>query len=106
MRGIIGLAPTAARTEAERMLRRVVILALPDCQPLDVVGPYEVFAGAHHIQELRSARDQGYQPLIAAVDKGPVRGEFGFEFNPHVTLASVARASAPAIDTFIVAGGA
>lgn len=87
------------------MVRRIVILALPDCQSLDVVGPYEVFAGARHAQEARGARDLGYAPLIAALDAGPLRAEHGFAFMPHVTLASMARANAPALDTLIVAGG-
>jgi transcriptional regulator GlxA family with amidase domain len=87
------------------MARRVAILALPDYQPLDVVGPYEVFAGAHAALRARRAGARGYEPLIVAPDRSPLRSESGLLLTPHATLASVARADAKPLDTLIVAGG-
>jgi transcriptional regulator GlxA family with amidase domain len=86
------------------MLRRVVIVAFDGCQALDVIGPLEVFSGARAAQVRRRAHDPGYAPLVAATTR-PVRSESGLEILPKATLAAVALARAPAIDTLIVAGG-
>ena len=54
--------------------RRVVIVAFEGVQPLDAVGPHEVFAGA-----TRAAAAQGrptaYRVAVASVRGGPVRAE-------------------------------
>jgi transcriptional regulator GlxA family with amidase domain len=87
------------------MVRRIAILALPDCQPLDVIGPYEVFAGAHAALRASGASARGYEALVVAHGRAPLRSESGLSLTPQATLASVARASAKPLDTLIVAGG-
>jgi transcriptional regulator GlxA family with amidase domain len=77
--------------------RRVVILAFPGVQPLDVVGPAEVFAGADALAE-------GGEYTVEVVAKEPepitVRSS-GYGIVPKTTTA---RCRGP-IDTLVVAGG-
>lgn len=57
-------------------LRSVVIVAFPGMQPLDALGPLEVFAGA--TQALAAAgRPAGYRPILVSVKGGPVRSRSG-----------------------------
>ncbi|MFL5907267.1 MAG: GlxA family transcriptional regulator, partial [Solirubrobacterales bacterium] len=77
--------------------RRVVILAFPGVQPLDVIGPAEVFAGA----DLLAGRG-AYTVEVVAKDPGPVAvrsGGYGL-----VPKSTTARCRGP-IDTLVVAGG-
>jgi transcriptional regulator GlxA family with amidase domain len=74
--------------------RRVVLLAFDGCQPLDVVGPAEVFGGA----ALR--RPAAYDVCVASAGGGLVRGRSA------VVLDTVdAAAITGPIDTLVVAGG-
>ena len=77
--------------------RRVVILAFPGVQPLDVIGPAEVFAGADTL-----AGGDAYTVEVVAKDAEPdhVRGG-GYSLVPKPTTA---RCRGP-IDTLVVAGG-
>lgn len=78
--------------------RRIVILTFPGVQPLDVIGPAEVFAGADAL-----AGGGTYTVDVVAKDADPiaVRGG-GYSLVPKTTTA---RSRGP-IDTLIVAGGA
>ena len=85
-------------------VKRIVIACYPGIQPLDVVGPHEVFAGANEVLALRSeagrADAEPYELVLAAAKPGPVTGESG--------LAVVAPDPFPrtgAIDTLLVPGG-
>jgi len=77
--------------------RRIVILAFPGVQPLDVIGPAEVFAGA-------DALAGGSAYTVEVVAKEPdaiaVRGG-GYSLVPKNTIAHF---RGP-IDTLVVAGG-
>src|SRR5262249_53559679 len=77
--------------------RRVVILAFPGVQPLDVIGPAEVFSGA-------DALSDGGEYTVEVVAKEPdpitVRSS-GYGIVPKTTTA---RCRGP-IDTLVVAGG-
>jgi Transcriptional regulator containing an amidase domain and an AraC-type DNA-binding HTH domain len=77
--------------------RRIVILAFPGVQPLDVIGPAEVFAGADVLEG-----GGAYNVEVVAKDPGAisVRGS-GYSLVPKTTTA---RCRGP-IDTLIVAGG-
>ena len=77
--------------------RRIVILAFPGVQPLDVIGPAEVFAGADTL-----AGGGTYTVDVVAKEPDPisVRGG-GYSLVPKTTTA---RCRGP-IDTLIVAGG-
>jgi transcriptional regulator GlxA family with amidase domain len=73
--------------------QRIAIIVFPGVQPLDAVGPFEVFAGANQLLA-RTA----YEVDLRATIAGPVIGESG--------LAVVANAlGAGPIETLIVAGG-
>ena len=80
-----------------RKPRRIVILAFPGVQPLDVIGPAEVFAGADGL-----AGGGAYTVEVVAKDPGPIatRGG-GYSLVPKTTTA---RCRGP-IDTLVVAGG-
>ena len=79
--------------------RHIVIVAFDGIQPLDAVGPHEVFAGAGQAAEAlgRSGR---YAVTLASPTGGIVRAESGLELGT-VTLPDLATR----IDTLVVAGG-
>jgi transcriptional regulator GlxA family with amidase domain len=84
------------------MSRRIVLLAFDGCQPLDIVGPHEVFASAN-------ARQRGappYEIVLAGLRTGRFSSESGLGLHAPVSLANLSRRSAPAIDTLIITGGA
>src|SRR5262249_29430981 len=77
--------------------RRIVILAFPGFQPLDVIGPAEVFAGADQL-----AGGGAYEVEVAAQTLRPLlTRSSGYGLVPKTTTASC---RGP-IDTLIVAGG-
>ena len=79
--------------------RRVVIVAFDGVQPLDAVGPHEVFAGATRAAAAQG-RPTGYQVAVASVRGGPVRAESGLELGT-VRLPDASER----IDTLMLAGG-
>jgi transcriptional regulator GlxA family with amidase domain len=87
-------------------MRRIAIVAYDGCQPLDVIGPHEVFATARHLQQEKGARDPGYEVLLAAPTRAPVRSESGVTLVPAVALSQLLRRKAPPLHTLMVAGGA
>lgn len=80
--------------------RRIVILTFPGVQPLDVVGPHEVFAGADRLLRYRGARG-GYEVVVAATSPGPVVSESGLSLLATTDVSAVAGP----IDTLVVPGG-
>jgi transcriptional regulator GlxA family with amidase domain len=78
--------------------RHVVIVTFEGFQPLDAVGPHEVFAGA--AQVLAAQARGGYRITLASVSGGPVRSESGLEIG-----TSALRAVEDRIDTLVLAGG-
>jgi transcriptional regulator GlxA family with amidase domain len=75
--------------------RRVVIVAFPTAQVLDVTGPLEVFSTAS-----RSWPAAGYPTEVVSPVGGPVRASSGLEF------ATTPLAGVPGpLDTLVVAGG-
>jgi transcriptional regulator GlxA family with amidase domain len=76
--------------------RKIVIVAFPGVQPLDVTGPAEVFAGA---AQLRSG---AYKVQVVAPEREPLATRAsGFALLPEASVAECRGA----IDTLIVAGG-
>jgi transcriptional regulator GlxA family with amidase domain len=75
-------------------MRRVVILAFPGVQTLDVTGPAEVFRAASHL------RPPGYEVTVAAVEKEPLA-------TSTVSLVPDARLDEidGPLDTLLIAGG-
>ena len=77
--------------------RRVVILAFPGVQPLDVIGPAEVFAGADQL-----AGGGAYEVEVLAKEPGPIATRAGgYSLLPESTTS----ACRGPIDTLVVAGG-
>ena len=74
--------------------RRVVIVAFPGVQPLDVVGPAEVFHTAARL------RPGAYEVMIAAPAREPLRAS-AVTLMPDVQLGSL---RGP-VDTLVMAGG-
>jgi len=87
------------------MIRRIAILAFDGYQPLDVVGPFEVFATAAEVQRRRKARDAGYAPVLVSPGGKPLRGESGLALLPELSLSQLAAARGPRFHTLLVAGG-
>ena len=89
-------------------MHRIAIVAFNGCQPLDVVGPFDVFAAAAAIAQAKSTargrQPAAYQIQIVAPRAGVLRSEGGFQLVADATLAQLARARPP--HTLIVAGGA
>jgi transcriptional regulator GlxA family with amidase domain len=77
-------------------LRRIVIVAFPNVQVLDVTGPSEVFSLAH-----RAAAHGSYDIELVAPSDAPIRASSGLQLVPDRTLNSC---RGP-IDTLVVAGG-
>jgi transcriptional regulator GlxA family with amidase domain len=75
--------------------RRVVIVAFPGVQTLDVIGPAEVFSAAGSIA------GKPYELVVAAPDPGPVAASSGVMLHAERSLRSIRGR----IDTLIVAGG-
>ncbi|HEU0024119.1 MAG TPA: DJ-1/PfpI family protein [Thermoleophilaceae bacterium] len=75
--------------------RRVVIVAFPDVQPLDVVGPAEVFHTAGRLEP------GAYSVTVVAPEAVPLKAS-AVTIAPHAELGAI-RGS---IDTLVVAGGA
>jgi transcriptional regulator GlxA family with amidase domain len=77
--------------------RRIVMVAYPGVQPLDVVGPAEVFAAADQL-----AGGRNYEIELVARTKGPITTRHGgYGIAPAKTL----KECRGAIDTLLIAGG-
>jgi transcriptional regulator GlxA family with amidase domain len=76
--------------------RRVAFVAYPGLQPLDLVGPAEVFAGVD-----RAVGGRAYGLVIATVDGGSARSDAGLRLEADCALQEID----PPLDTLIVAGG-
>jgi len=81
--------------------RHVVIVAFDGVQPIDAVGPHEVFSGAARAAAALG-RDGGYRVTLASARGGPVRSESGLELG---TGPLPRRPDRDDIDTLVLAGG-
>ncbi|HWF14798.1 MAG TPA: DJ-1/PfpI family protein [Acidimicrobiales bacterium] len=79
--------------------RHVVIVAFEGVQPLDAVGPHEVFAGARRAAE-SLGRVGGYRVTVASPGGGPVRAESGLVLGTAPLPDDRER-----VDTLVLAGG-
>ncbi len=92
------------RTGAESrpcQARRVVLLAFPDVQTLDLTGPLEVFSVATLVLEGEGLPDPGYAMEVVAAEAGPVRASSGLELVAQRAMRNV---RGP-MDTLLLAGG-
>ena len=79
--------------------RAIAILAYPGVQALDVVGPFEVFAGARRAATACGI-DAGYTVTTVAAGPGPVATESGMAL-----VASGLPGPGQPLDTLVVPGG-
>ncbi len=82
--------------------RRVAFLIYPDCEILDVCGPYDAFYYARRgLLGLGRAEEPDYQCVILAKEAGPVQTKCGIE----ITATQSYHEITDGVDTLIVAGG-
>jgi transcriptional regulator GlxA family with amidase domain len=79
---------------------RILMLAFPNCQILDVVGPMQMFAGVN--DELGRLV---YELLIVAPDRGPFSTNSGMRLCADLDFAALATEPFRITDTVIAAGG-
>jgi transcriptional regulator GlxA family with amidase domain len=75
--------------------RRVVLVAFPDVQALDITGPSEVFSLAERLAGARYALE------LVASERGPVACSSGIRLLAERALEQ----SRDRVDTLVVAGG-
>jgi transcriptional regulator GlxA family with amidase domain len=81
--------------------RRIVIVAYPRVQSLDVTGPLEVFVGAQRLLTASAFGERGYDVRTVSSDGQPLRTSSGLMLTPDFGLNDAPKR----IDTLIVAGG-
>ena len=81
--------------------RRVVFTLYRDLQPLDLTGPFEVFATANHILDYLERDDPRYELVLAAAEAGPVRSESGMTLHADVGFDDI---DGP-LHTVVIPGG-
>ena len=82
--------------------RTVVIVLFDGVQPLDVVGPHEVFSGANDVLEAEGRSDPRYRLVLAAGEAGPIASESGLQLVATRSLASIDRRH---VHTLLLPGG-
>ena len=89
-------------SQTSERFRRIGFLVFPDCEILDVCGPFEAFFFADHwLGRMGRTAEPGYQPIIIAATPGPIRTLSGTE----VVATHSYREISDGLDTLIVAGG-
>lgn len=82
--------------------RRIGFLVFPDCEILDVCGPFETFFFADHwLGRLGRTAAPGYQPIVIAANPGRIRTMSGME----IVATHSYRDISDGLDTLVVAGG-
>ncbi len=91
-----------SETASHAHFRRIGFLVYPDCQSLDLSGPFEAFHWADLILGvLGRAKAPTYQSLVIAEASGPVRTMSGLEIVATHSYSEIAGG----LDTLIVMGG-
>ena len=80
--------------------RRIVMLAFPDCQILDAVGPMQIFAGVND-----ETGREAYDLCLAAPARGVFRSASGMALVADRAFADLAHEGFSANDTVVAAGG-
>ncbi len=94
------------RIDHHAVVRRVVIVCYPGIQPLDIVGPHEVFAGANRVLDQRDSTVARYELALCAQTPGPITSESGLAVFAPVQLPAPGRGDdLGEIDTLILPGG-
>ncbi|MGZ4792900.1 MAG: GlxA family transcriptional regulator [Ilumatobacteraceae bacterium] len=80
--------------------RSVIIVAFDGMQPLDAIGPHEVFAGATAVLASKNRRTAGYDLALVSQHGKPITAESGLQL--VTTMLPAHRAK---IDTLLIPGG-
>ena len=80
---------------------KVVLLAYPDLQVLDLSGPLEFFARATRLLRDEGRSHPGYSVTVVGTSTGPITGSSGFRFLPDTTWRDLRGE----VDTLLVIGG-
>lgn len=83
-------------------MRRIVIPLYPGCQPLDVVGPREVFCGANEWMDRNGLPGERYEIVMVTIDGASALSESDMTMTPD---AAIGELSGDRIDTVLVPGG-
>jgi transcriptional regulator GlxA family with amidase domain len=90
------------RNQNTGRVRRIGFLVFPDCEVLDVLGPFETFFFAHHwLTRLGRSGEPGYDPVVIADVPGTIRTMSGVEIVATHGYSEIAAS----LDTLVVAGG-
>lgn len=82
--------------------RRIALVAYPDFEPLDLTGPFSVFAGTDHwLREVRGRATKAYIVEVVGAEVGPLRAAGGL----GVIVDRSFRTVRDGIDTLLVVGG-
>lgn len=86
----------------ERGPKRIAMLAFPDVQVLDVMGPLEVFSRTSRwLKDHGHRADHAYEVEIIGLKRGPFLTSSGLRLYADHGIADVG----PGIDTLLIAGG-
>lgn len=90
--------PADTVSEMTAKQRRIGIIAYPDVQGLDIIGPADAFAGAQISEGGKITAP--YDVVLIGLSSKPVISESGIAFQPKYSTRN-----APKLDTLIVPGG-
>jgi transcriptional regulator GlxA family with amidase domain len=95
------LSPDRSSQETTR-LRRIGFLVYPECEILDVCGPFDAFHWADHwLRRFGKTSEPTYECILLGAAPGPVRTMGGIE----IVATHSYRDIGDSLDTLVVAGG-
>jgi transcriptional regulator GlxA family with amidase domain len=86
---------------ADRQMLRVVVLASPPIEELDIVGPVEIFAAVNRLRQWRQLAPIYRIALLSTARQRTIAGESGLSLLAH----GYYRALRGTVDTLLIAGG-
>ncbi|MBI3248335.1 MAG: GlxA family transcriptional regulator [Deltaproteobacteria bacterium] len=94
--------PRQRGEQTHDVLRRIALVAYPDFEPLDLTGPFSVFAGtARWLREVQGVKHETYTVEVLGTEVGPLRAAGGLGILVDRSFHTIR----DGIDTLLVAGG-
>ena len=98
--GAIGIDANSGRVHSGAVTdRTVALLAYDELQPLDLVGPHEVFATANQLLDSEGRREGRYRTVVVARVPGIIRAQSG------LGIVAESWTGVGPIDTLVIPGG-
>jgi transcriptional regulator GlxA family with amidase domain len=94
-------SPPGLKQSADRQVLRVVVLASPPIEELDIVGPVEIFAAVNRLRTLRQLAPIYQIELLSTARQRMLSGESGLSLLAHGHY----RALRGPVDTLLISGG-